>query len=92
MVAPVENAPNTNMMSMKEKEEYFELTVIDLTNMKMDEAEFRGEQGKIIKEQITEMVKGLHQDGLLSYRALLNNLNEANLPVFDLLGCQLNDQ
>ena len=31
------------LMSVKEKEEFFELTVIDLTNMKMDEAEFNGE-------------------------------------------------
>ena len=45
----------------------------------------------MIKSQITEMIKGLHSDGLLSYRALLNNLNEANLPEFDLLGCQFKD-
>jgi hypothetical protein len=78
-------------MSIQEKKEFFELTVIDMTNMKMDEAEFKGEQALLIKAQITEMIKGLHEDDLLTYRALLNNLNEAYLPEFELLGSQFKD-
>jgi hypothetical protein len=84
-------ADPTSTMSIKEKKEFFELTVIDMTNMKMDEAEFKGEQALLIKAQISEMIKGLHNDDLLTYRALLNNLNEAYLPEFELLGSQFKD-
>jgi hypothetical protein len=37
------------------------------------------------------MVKGLFNDDILQYRTLLNNLDEAHLPICDLLGCYLSD-
>ena len=78
-------------MSVSAKKEFLELTIIDLTNLKMAEAEFSPENEKIIKNQVANMVKGLFNDDILQYRTLLNNLDEAHLPICDLLGCYLND-